>query len=83
MITKSIVCCGLTCATDGSQDGEITCFKENTPCSEGREMLRHQMEYMNAVEENPFLPDEEDKMEAAPGSLLIDESEDDDDFIDV
>ena len=46
-------------------------------------MLRQQMEYMNAVEENPFLPDEEDKMEAAPESLLIDESEDDDDFIDV
>ena len=45
IIQKSFVSCALTCATDGSQDDEITCFKDGHPCSsDGRLMLKKQFE---------------------------------------
>ena len=47
--TKVFTCCALTCATDGSQDDEITCFKDGHPCSDGRWMLKKQLDYMNST----------------------------------
>ena len=53
MIRESLISCAVTCATDGSQDDEITCFKKDQPCSAGREMLKEQLNYMNTIESNP------------------------------
>ncbi|KAF7641570.1 hypothetical protein LDENG_00277240 [Lucifuga dentata] len=39
MIRKSFKVCGLSVATDGSEDSLIHCFKEGQPCSTGREAL--------------------------------------------
>ena len=35
MIKINFVTCVLTCATNGSEDDEITCFKGGQTCSEG------------------------------------------------
>ena len=83
MIQKSFVSCAVSCATDGSQDDEITCFKEGKSCSEGRTMLKDQFEYMNAEEDNPFEADESDIAEACPNELLIDEDEEGNEDIDI
>ena len=66
MIKIYFVTCALTCVTDGSEEDEITCFKVCKPCSEGRVMLKSQLEYTNSTEPNPFVPDEEDKLVACP-----------------
>lgn len=50
-------------------------FKEGKPCSDGRAMLKEQLEFMNVTEKNPFVPDENDIMQAAPEELLVDEDE--------
>ena len=55
IIQKSFVSCALTCATDGSQDDESTCFKDGHPCSDGRSMLKKQLDYMNSTEPNLFI----------------------------
>lgn len=83
IIQKSFVSCALTCATDGSQDDEITCLKNGHPCSEGRSMLKKQLDYMNSTEPNPFLPDEEDSMLACPEDLVIEEDSEGDEDIDI
>ena len=83
MIRKSFVSCALTCATDGSEDDKITCFKKDNPCSAGRKMLKKQIEFMNAPEENPFTPDQEDVSEACPEVLVVDQNSDEDELIDI
>lgn len=81
MVRESFISCAVTCATDGSQDDEITCFKKDQPCSAGREMLKEQLNYMNTIESNPFIAEECDVMEACPNELVIEEDEDDDEDI--
>ena len=81
MVRESFISCAVTCATDGSQDDEITCIKKDQPCSAGREMLKEQLNYMNTIESNPFIAEECDVMEACPNELVIEEDEDDDEDI--
>ena len=83
MIKESFVYCAVTCATDGSQDEEITCFKSDNPCSDGLKMLKEQMGYMNAAVSNPFVADAEDVTEACPNELLIEEDEEGDEDVDI
>ena len=83
MIKASSKHCAPTCATDGSDDDEITCFKSQNPCREGREMLRKQIEFMNAPEDNPFIPDDDDRLAACPEMLRVEENEEEDEDIDV
>ena len=53
MIQKSFVSCATSCVTDGSQDNDITCFKEVQLCNEGLTMLKDQFVYMNSEGDNP------------------------------
>ncbi len=40
MILKSFKVCGVSNAVDGSEDGEIHCFKPSGPCAEGLALLK-------------------------------------------
>ena len=60
MIRDSFVSCAITCATDGSQDDEITCLKEGKPCHEGRKLLREQFQLINTEKLYPFVVDDAD-----------------------
>ena len=83
MIRDSFVSCAVTCATDGSQDDDITCFKAGKPCQEGRKMLKEQFEFINTEEANPFKADEMDIADASPAMLNIDEDEEGDEDVDI
>jgi hypothetical protein len=62
-ISKSFRDCGITVSTDGSEDGEIHCFKEHGPVPEGRQMLNkarvEEDNNINLIEE--IDPDEDEK----------------------
>jgi len=60
---------------DGSQDDKISCFKEGKPSSDGRAMLKEQLEFMNKAEQNPFVPDDDYVTQAALEELLVDNDE--------
>ena len=83
LIAKSFISCGLSVATDGSQDDNITCFKPDRPCSSGRELLNAQLNFLAGQEPNPFVPEVEDVQEACPSALLLDEACDEDEYIDI
>ena len=53
MTRETFVSCVITCATDGSQDDEITRLKEGKPCHEGRKLLSEQFQLINTKEPNP------------------------------
>ena len=53
IIRESFVSCAITCATDGSQDDEITRLKESKPCHEGRKLLSEQFQLIDTEETNP------------------------------
>ncbi len=42
IIIKSFKICGLSVATDGTEDEQIECFKDGHACADGREMLREE-----------------------------------------
>eukprot|EP00794_Sanderia_malayensis_P013386 gene13386-14759_t len=71
-IKRSFVNCAITTAVDGSEDGEIHCFKEGQPCHTGKAMLAEQIKLMTEEEENPFTPDAHDIDAATPQDLMID-----------
>ena len=83
MIRDSFVSCAITCATDGSQDDEITCLKEGKPCHEGRKLLRERFQLMNTEEPNPFVVDEADVDSANREILTVEEDDVDDDDVEI
>lgn len=48
-IRKSFKSCGITTATDGTDEDEIHCFKEGQPCLEGHSFLREKMEELQSI----------------------------------
>ena len=82
MIRDSFVSCAITCATDGSQDDEVTCLKEGKPCHEGRKLLREWFQLMN-TEPNPFVVDEADVDSANREILTVEEDDVDDDDVEI
>ena len=81
LIRKSVKVCALDLAVDGSEDNLIHCFKEGSPCAAGAELLRQQLMVRGDISltKNPFENANEDTEEF----LLVDFSEDEDDFIDI
>ena len=55
-ITHSMKICGITVNRDGSEDGEIECFKKEHPCHHAKSLLRepelHNVELQNVIEES-------------------------------
>ena len=83
IIVKSFLVCGHTTAVDGSQDHEISCFKENRSCHAGLAILKSQQADVDTPEGNPFVPTDEDIESACPPELLIDRDVDDDAILDI
>jgi hypothetical protein len=83
IIVKSFSVCGHTTAVDGSQDHEISCFKENRSCHAGLAILKSQQADVDTPEGNPFVPTDEDIESACPPELLIDRDVDDDAILDI
>ena len=83
LIRKSFKTCALTSATDGSEDKEIHCFKEHQPCQAGLAMLNEQIQLVNETEDNPFIPDAEEMIDAAPLETIVDEDEEGDSDIEI
>ena len=65
----------------GSEDNLIHCFKEGSSCAAGAELLRQQLMVRGdlSLTKNPFENANEDTEEF----LLVDFSDDEDDFIDI
>ena len=61
----------ITCATEGSQDDEITCLKKGKPCNKGRKLLREQFQLINTEEPNTFVVDDADVDSANPEILTV------------
>ena len=72
-------------SSDGTEDDLISCFKEGKKCAEGRALLQRQMLNVNDgnLHENPFERSGEDMAAAAPSFNIIEEADDDDDYIDL
>ena len=83
MIRESFVSCAITCATDGSQDDEITCLKEGKPCHSGRRLLREKFQLISNKKANPFVVDDADVDLLNPEILTVEEDEDGDKDDDV
>ena len=70
------------CATEGSQDDELTCLKEKRPCHEGQKLLRERFQLTNTEEPKPFVVGDADVDSANPEILTVEEedhnNEDDD-----
>ena len=73
VIRNSFYACGISVATDGSKDEKITCFKPDSPCSAGREMLKAQLPLLECQKDNPFITDEMDAQEAHPDFMILEE----------
>ena len=84
-VAKSLKSCGLALAVDGTEDDLISCFKEGKKCAEGRALLQTQMLNLHdgSLHENPFETSGEDMAAAAPSFNIIEEGDDDDDYIDL
>ena len=76
---------GLALAVDGTEDELISCFKEGKKCAEGRALLQTQMLNLNYgnLHKNPFEISDEDMAAAAPSFNIVEEDNDDDDYIDL
>ncbi|GAA6099081.1 zinc finger protein 540-like [Tachysurus ichikawai] len=76
-LKNSFKVCGLTVASDGSEDHLIHCFKEGEPCTSGRELLvqARQAELAEAGEEEVEESDEEEEF---ANELVIEDHGDDD-----
>ena len=73
--------CVITCATDGSQDDEITCLKDGKPCHEGGKLLREQFQLINTEEPTPIVIDEADVDSSNREILTVQEDEDGDEMM--
>ena len=75
----------LTLKHDGSEDTIISCFRSSSPCSEGAPLLKDQVNILNNDDigsSNQFEVTVSDVDEADNKAKVIDESGDEDDFID-
>ena len=65
-IIASFKGCALNIKTDGSEDDLIHCFKEDQPCSTGKEILKDQTRLLrdDSLHENPFSPTDSDVEDA-------------------
>ena len=71
---------------DGSEDNMIQSFKNGQPCSACASLLQDQVHIINnddVVNANPFDVTDSDVDEATPQENLVDESENEDDFVDI
>ena len=71
---------------DGSEDGDIHCFKANQPCFAGSQLLQNQTDLLfdNTIDKNPFANlkiSESDIEEANVSFNLLDEDEEEVAFI--
>ena len=84
-VAKSMKSCGLALAVDGTEDDLDSCFKEGKKCAEGRALLQTQMLNLNDgnLHKNPFKISGKDMATAAPSFNIIEENDDDDDYIDL
>ena len=86
LIIDSFKGCALNLKNDGSEDNKIHCFKSTQPCSAGASVLEDQTKVVNntdANEMNPFEPTDSDVEEANDPGNLLDEDEEEDDFLTV
>ena len=83
LIKKSFPCCGLNLPIDGSDDHKIVSFRNDQPCSMGREMLKAQVSMLLEPDEDPFNITELDVEDANDPSQIIDSDEESDEDIDI
>ena len=73
--------CGLTLATDGTENHLIHCFKEGEPCAVRREMLAQagqgEQNYHVGAEQQ-----EEDEGEEFENELIVEDEDDDEEKVD-
>ena len=83
VINKSLKVCGLNLAHDGSEDHLIDYSKEGQTWENGAQMLKEKLlvRHQLLLNVNPFT--DLDVKDATEDFLLIDESDDEDDFIDI
>ncbi|KAL2087486.1 hypothetical protein ACEWY4_016314 [Coilia grayii] len=74
-LKNSFKVCGLTAASDGSEDHLIHCFKEGGPCASGRELLSQARRAVAsaAVTEENGRQEESDEDEEFANELLIED----------
>ena len=86
MIKESFVFCAMTTSVTGSDNYKILCFKEGQFCAEGKENLDEEMEKLaensESDDEDPFASDD-DEEETESNEVVIDSTEDCDDFSDT
>ena len=73
----------MTNTVDGSEDGDIYCFKQGQTHSSDRVMLQEQMKVTNYVEKNLAIADEDYIIEAGPIDMQINVDDELDDFLDI
>jgi len=85
MIIKSFKSCGLNLALDGSEDGQIHCFKEGSSCSSGATLMKKATEALEEDQssDNPFEIYDCDVNESYESFHVIDEDSDGDSDIDI
>ena len=73
MVAQSFKSCALTVTVDGSEDDEISCFKPDKPCSDGRKRLSDQMCLLNdtSLDQDPFQSPTESDIEDAGNEMLL------------
>ncbi|ROJ25353.1 Pogo transposable element with KRAB domain [Anabarilius grahami] len=76
-LKNSFKVCGLTVASDGSEDHLIHCFKEGEPCASGRELLV-QARQAELAEAGEGEVEESDAEEEFANELVIEDRGDDD-----
>ena len=86
LISRSFKSCALNLKNDGSEDNMIHCFKNGQPCSACATLLQDQVHIINnddVVNAKPFDVTDSDVDEATLQENLVDESENEDDFVDI
>ena len=83
IIKKSFKTCGLNLATDGSEDCQIHCLKEDQPCHAALELFKSQQSILPEPDVNPFQPTEDDLRDAEPAFKIIETSDEGDIDIEV
>ena len=80
MIKGSFKSCGITVATDATEDDIIHCFKEEQPCADGKTILAHTsrqlLQQLEDTDDNDSFEDDdedEDDEEAECNEIRIDE----------
>ena len=83
LIKKYFPCCGLNLPIDGSDDNKIVCFRDEQPCSSGREMLKTQASMLLEPDDDPFKITESDVEDANDERQIIDSDDETDEDIDI